>query len=269
MIRIKFTEPTTRVWKRWIKECKDATALLVAASGAISITDLYRRKSIKSSVYLAKDGPFRGRCAYCDSYIADFQHGDMEHFRPKKAVTNDKDEPVMIVDAASAQKDHPGYYWLAYSWSNLVPSCITCNQPGEDGIGKRNRFPVAKNKYATTPEEIQDETPLLFNPIDPDDEDPEDHIGIDFKTGLLIARNGSPRAESCIKIFGLNIRDQLVQERKSALSEIKAKCTELLYADEARVPQLRQEVLEMTEGQLNHTLARRAQFKAIRNRFGL
>lgn len=272
MIRIKFTEPMSTVWKRWIKECTAATNQLLAdaASGkAISISDLYRRKSIKSSVYLAKDGPFRGRCAYCDSYIADFQHGDMEHFRPKKAVTNDKDEPVKIINADAAQTDHPGYFWLAYRWSNLVPSCITCNQPGDNGIGKRNRFPVAENKYARTREEIRDERPLLFNPIDPDDDDPEDHIGIDLATGLLIARNGSARAETCIKIFGLNLRDQLVQERKSVLNEVKAKLTELLYADEARVPQLRQEILEMTEGRLNHTLARRAQFNAIRNRLGL
>src|SRR5579872_571430 len=60
------------------------------------------------------------KCAYCERICK----ADIEHYRPKKAV----DE----------EAQHPGYYWLCYEWSNLLPSCITCNREGS----KHNHFPV-------------------------------------------------------------------------------------------------------------------------------
>ena len=27
---------------------------------------------------------------------------------------------------------HTGYYWLAYTWANLYPSCVFCNQRRKD-----------------------------------------------------------------------------------------------------------------------------------------
>src|SRR5262249_21376268 len=159
-----------------IDDCKKATAYLTSNfnwSRPVEIADIYRRKRIKSEVYFAKDGPFRGRCAYCESYISDFQHGDMEHFRPKKAVTDENDAPILVTRPDGSKCAHPGYYWLAYQWSNLLPSCITCNQPGDNGIGKRNRFPLQAANYAIAENQIEKEKPLLINPIDPNDDDPE------------------------------------------------------------------------------------------------
>src|SRR6185295_18181901 len=141
MIRIKFRVPETKTWKRWLDDCATATGNLPSTytpETPIEVSDLYRRKSIKKEVYFAKDGPFRGRCVYCETNITDFQHGDIEHFRPKKGVTDEGDQPVVIPMADGKNMEHPGYYWLAYQWTNLLPSCITCNQPGEEGIGKRN-----------------------------------------------------------------------------------------------------------------------------------
>jgi len=67
------------------------------------------------------------KCAYCERICK----SDIEHYRPKKAV-----------DEAG---DHPGYYWLCYEWTNLLPACITCNREGS----KHNHFPVlGKRVYA-------------------------------------------------------------------------------------------------------------------------
>ncbi len=33
---------------------------------------------------------------------------------------------------------HPGYFWLAYHWLNLIPCCGPCNS----GQGKKNQFPL-------------------------------------------------------------------------------------------------------------------------------
>ena len=40
---------------------------------------------------------------------------DVEHFRPKAEVKE-------------AGENHQGYWWLAYSWENLLIACKTCNQ---------------------------------------------------------------------------------------------------------------------------------------------
>jgi uncharacterized protein (TIGR02646 family) len=79
---------------------------------------------------------FLGKCAYCEVQFVLDQTGDVEHFRPKAGVVDEHDQRV----------DHPGYYWLAYEWSNLLPSCSKCNRltKTKDGrrVGKGERFPV-------------------------------------------------------------------------------------------------------------------------------
>jgi hypothetical protein len=271
MIRIVFKEPETSIWQRWIRDCEAATNELKNAyenKKSVEVTDLYKRKKIKSEVYFAKGGPFRGRCAYCESHIADFQHGDIEHFRPKKVVTDEYDAPILVHTADGEELEHPGYYWLAYKWSNLLPSCITCNQPSGEGIGKRNRFPVEGGKYAIKEDEVCEERPLLFNPIDPNDEDPEEHLGIDLDSGLMILKGGSNRGKICIKVFGLNIRDQLVNERRSAMEEVKAKCAAIIFGSKEMAVACREDLDLMEQGYLNHTLARRAQIREIKERWG-
>ena len=271
MIRIKFEEPETPTWQRWVRDCEAATNELKDAyknKRPVEVTDLYKRKKIKAEVYFAKEGPFRGRCAYCDSYIADFQHGDIEHFRPKKAVTDEHDVPVLVRTSEGEELKHPGYYWLAYKWSNLLPSCITCNQPGEEGIGKRNRFPIEGGKYAIKEDEVSEEKPLLFNPIDTNDEDPEEHFGVDLDSGLLTKKGGSKRANTCIRVFGLNIRDQLVKERRSAMEEVKAKYAGIIFGSREKAMACCKDLDIMEQGHLNHTLARRAQIREIRERRG-
>lgn len=271
MIRIKFDEPDTPIWRRWMKECKTAAENLKknwAWGQSFQISDVYRRKSIKESVYLAKNGPFSGKCAYCESYIADFQHGDMEHFRPKKAVTDENDAPVAVTAPDGRRFEHPGYFWLAYDWHNLLPSCITCNQPDKSGIGKRNRFPLSSPlEYARDESETLRERPLLINPADPKDDDPEDHLGLDLDTGLLTYKNNSKRAEMTVKIFGLNVRDQLVKERNDALEWVRAKLTKIIYGDEAAALEAIRDLEQVKKGVLNHTLARRAQLRESRQRF--
>ncbi|MBI1307076.1 MAG: hypothetical protein GC181_10780 [Bacteroidetes bacterium] len=63
---------------------------------------------------------YKNKCAYCERLCK----ADIEHYRPKKGVAEDK--------------DHEGYYWLCYEWTNLIPSCITCNREG----AKHNQFPI-------------------------------------------------------------------------------------------------------------------------------
>ena len=61
------------------------------------------------------------KCAYCESIE---YKPEVEHYRPKKGVTEDN--------------THHGYYWLCYEWTNLLPSCHSCNTE----TGKRDQFPI-------------------------------------------------------------------------------------------------------------------------------
>src|SRR4051794_12281276 len=86
MNKIDFIEPTTAAWKRWRKRCREEkrTAIRAVASGKNpKISNLYKGQK---DVFRDPHGPFRGKCAYCEQKITSNQHGDIDHFRPKKGV---------------------------------------------------------------------------------------------------------------------------------------------------------------------------------------
>ncbi|NJK32511.1 MAG: hypothetical protein HC927_08930 [Deltaproteobacteria bacterium] len=62
------------------------------------------------------------RCAYCSAPIS--KSDPIDHFRPRRPHSGERGY------------EHTGYWWLTWSWSNLLPSCTTCN--GKKG----NTFPV-------------------------------------------------------------------------------------------------------------------------------
>ncbi len=71
---------------------------------------VYKHKDLKNALHEL----FHGKCAYCETFYSATQPMDVEHFRPKGAVAEDD--------------GHPGYWWLAMKWDNLLPSCIDCNR---------------------------------------------------------------------------------------------------------------------------------------------
>jgi hypothetical protein len=94
---------------------------------------------------------------------------------------------------------------LAYRWKNLLPSCATYNQAGDEGIGKSTRFPLEHPPgHGMTDTDIANERPLLINPVDPEDDDPEDHLKIELETGVMSCRNDSKRGEMCISTFAIS-----------------------------------------------------------------
>jgi len=67
---------------------------------------------------------FHRKCAYCEVNHSDGYPVQVEHYRPKAGVTDNRQ---MI--------EHSGYFWLAYEWWNLVPSCAHCNTNHTDPLG--------------------------------------------------------------------------------------------------------------------------------------
>ncbi|HEX4611889.1 MAG TPA: hypothetical protein VH092_27080 [Urbifossiella sp.] len=86
---------------------------------------------------------FNYKCAYCETDVRR-QRQEMEHYRPKAGVNyreaGKRTLTLPEVEWLPGQRiKHPGYFWLAYHWKNLLPCCGPCNS----GAGKKNQFPVA------------------------------------------------------------------------------------------------------------------------------
>jgi hypothetical protein len=269
MTKIDFSPPShDELWDRWRKDCDAALQQMetdVSQGREPEISNLYKRKSIKEKFYFSDDSAFHGKCAYCECYLKQFQHPDIEHYRPKAGVTNEHDMPVSV-DYGKGLELHRGYYWRAYSIQNLLPACEICNQPSTvstEKVGKHNRFPVVGD-YARNESEVAAESPLLINPLT---EDPEKEIGVNLEDGSFFAKNGSERAEVTIKVLGLTIRDKLRERRLGKIREVKALLGELLHNPSHR-SEVMSELKAMKEGHREHTLVIRAVLRDIAGLFG-
>jgi hypothetical protein len=142
--------------------------LQVAQEAALAEPNAKRRSQIieaNQQRWTALRGAFEEasfeKCWYteCKSSGAD---NDMDHFRPKGKVREDK--------------AHPGYYWLAFNWKNMRLSCQRANRPrippgGSVAGGKSTHFPLlATGVRAQAPgDDLGLEHPALLDPTDPGD----------------------------------------------------------------------------------------------------
>lgn len=194
----------------WMQRAANKTTDAINDGPAHIVTDLYRDVGVKAAL----EKLFNSKCAYCESQgFAGFPW-DVEHFRPKGSVAEDK--------------SHPGYYWLAYTWTNLYPSCVFCNQWRKDqptfddpllgpATGKLDQFPIADehNRAHTPNDPLADEVPLL---LDPCSDQPDLHLTFDA-TGGVSPRGGSTKGETTIRVFGLK-RKRLRDARRAVLADV-------------------------------------------------
>ncbi len=191
-------------------------------------------KEFKFSVYSEHDVRealnqlFHGKYTYWESPIIATQPTDIEHFRPKGRIHE--------------CPDHPGYWWLAACWQNLLASCIDCNRRryqdaaelagaplpnvrnGRFNLGKGDLFPILGAAYARTQScDLVAEDPAL---IDPTGRNPQDHLQWLIKEGknLIgpVVRDGNvdQYGHHTYQIFGLN-RQGLVELRTELWLEIQ------------------------------------------------
>ncbi|HEY7345756.1 MAG TPA: hypothetical protein VH620_09355, partial [Gaiella sp.] len=140
-----------------------------------------------------------GKCAYCETPLAE-EAMLADRFRPASG--------ALALDG-TLSPDH--YWWLAYTWDNLYPSCAECRS------FKGARFPVRMERAApgTTGEALRDERPLL---LEPRRDDPEQHL-VYAEDGSVASTTEEGRAT--IEILGLN-RAQLLATRRDALTQVRA-----------------------------------------------
>lgn len=166
-----------------------------------------------------------GKCAFCESFIMDTDVGDVEHFRPKAEVTTrHPNNPLIEVSV----DDHPGYFWLSASWSNLYLSCKQCNQ-----AFKKNFFDVwPDTPRMTIVDRDRIESHLLLSPAMADADlrrlirynpitaeampNPEEPYGPVPERAFTL-----PRIARTIEIVGLN-RPRLKEARANHLVKLRA-----------------------------------------------
>lgn len=161
------------------------------------------------------------KCAYCESDFGATQPVAVEHYRPKGEV----------VDGDKSIK--PGYYWLAATWENLLPSCTDCNSQryqttganGESVLrGKGNLFPLKKgSRRAKSPTTLKNEVRLLLHP---ELDDPAQHLEFATDTerlGVIRPKvtDGIPSEMGAvsIEVYALD-RPRLVQTRQSSAKRL-------------------------------------------------
>lgn len=158
---------------------------------------------------------FHSKCAFCESIFIQNSYGEVEHWRPKKAV--------------SGNSDHKGYYWLASDWNNLLWSCRVCNSTKYKG----NYFEL-KNKDKTcynSKGKLSDEEPLLLNPCD-SRVSIEDHIEF-LHNGIIQGK--TIEGATSIKIYGLKRPDLQAERYKHAIelersfNQIKVAFQDLIF----------------------------------------
>lgn len=160
---------------------------------------IYGHKTVKSLLLKIQDK----KCCFCERKRPHAREGDVEHFRPKTGFRLTGKSPLI----------KPGYYWLAYDFTNLFYACKVCNQEY-----KKNIFPLAdetKRARSHTDDWKLEECLILH----PEFDKPDEHI--EFIGEVAKPKNGSLKGRNTIKLLGLN-NVELLEERYRLLRPLRS-----------------------------------------------
>jgi hypothetical protein len=135
------SDPDKKWWAAWKKKSESATRDAIKAweeDGKNLPRERHRSEVWGELKQWLLEHHFNKRCAYCQVSL-ERHDSDAEHFRPKGRVRVRNADDVLVeveVSVGIRSESHPGYFWLAYTWQNLVPCCSECNG------GKSDQFPT-------------------------------------------------------------------------------------------------------------------------------
>jgi uncharacterized protein (TIGR02646 family) len=136
--------------------------VIIINNGSYIDETSFNNRYKKDDVRIALNNIYKSKCAFCESKIEQYH---IEHYRPK-----------MI------------YYWLAFSWDNLIMACATCNQnkgTNFELLGQQAQFDNTeaniKNINNLSSGYDQTESPKMINP---ESTDPLGKISF-FQNGVI------------------------------------------------------------------------------------
>lgn len=174
---------------------KDPKSYCSGKSKLKVVTGVYGDQEVRDKL----GGLQYGKCCYCEQIL---DTADIEHFRPKSSFRSKKD----------SGREYPGYYWLTYSWHNLLLACRGCN------LEKSDVFPILyeRNRSSTHKMDHKKEAPLLINPAVN-----RPRRLLHFIGATITPKNRKLMGIKTIEILDLN-RPALVEKRRDHLNMIKA-----------------------------------------------
>ena len=189
MIKVEkdFTDIPTILTKKSREDAFDAN---IALSSYCDDKHRYKVGSVQKKL----NQIYHLKCAYCEQKLLDAPK-HIEHYRPKDT-----------------------YYWLAYSWDNLLLCCGACNS------AKGKRFAVKKSKITYSSEAFCDihslgnsydlvEEPKIINP------EKEDVLDLIFFDSDAKIYSDDERVKHTIEdACNLN-RDELIELRKEIITD--------------------------------------------------
>ena len=244
MIYVDLSEPCppSLLAAATLRQAQDAEAYYDTwVTGQASFVEFTRYK--ENDVQQALRKMFKWKCAYCERQLEKGSF-EVEHYRPKGAVDG---------------CDHPGYWWLALEWTNLLPTCAACNkgllqhivtsdmQLAEvealqakrptDLHGKRTQFPVSLSRLEAKSHDHFAEGPLLIDPTRTDPA-PELRWRSDCVFSVVepatSALGPSVIGAETIKCVALN-RIDLVENRTQVLERLRTQRIQIMDALERAV----------------------------------
>jgi uncharacterized protein (TIGR02646 family) len=132
----------------------------------------------------------RKKCCYCERIVT-ASYNDVEHYRP-----------------------FSHYWWLAWTWENLLFACAPCNRSG-----KNDAFPLATGSIALRFGELPPgaERPLM---LDPASDDPRRHIRFLRVNGKWRPIGEDERGRETLRVLRFDDEyDDRVQRRVRAVME--------------------------------------------------
>lgn len=179
------------------KPRRDAFEKNKAAGKYCSSDNLYKPDKIK----VALDAIYHRKCAYCEKSLKDADR-HVEHYRPKVP-----------------------YFWLAFSWDNLLIACKKCNElknnkfikylEGTQLVYNNETLETAQSQitiYNAT------EKPLIINPEQETEASLKKHFTFDLETAEIIPK--SIQMETTKNVCQLN-RDELIELRAALVTDLK------------------------------------------------
>lgn len=147
---------------------------------------------------------YNGKCAFCEQKEEQLH---VEHFRPKKI-----------------------YYWLAYSWDNLILACPKCNEHKGTNFDTRGNKVIFENNDANinninslSSGYDQLERPKMVNP---ETMDPQDHITFSKNGKMDSTQDNCKHTITACNLSRSNLND----ERRKILDTFKKEViSELVY----------------------------------------
>lgn len=156
MMHIRLTEISLP--DGWIQKAQDALDEVRNAPADKRNALIESKRAIWHSLVKQLRDLSNSKCWYSEAPQSGADQ-DVDHYRPKNRVAENK--------------DHGGYWWLAFDQSNFRLSCTYCNQrrtQGDTKGGKWDHFPllVEGDRICDEcePARLARETPLLLDPCD-------------------------------------------------------------------------------------------------------